>query len=81
MEHVTELINLSAEMIRKNDQINQRLVNAVIVMAIAFSLCFTVTVVGISYLYFTTDYGYGTQQIQSNTDNSTQSLTKNKGGN
>jgi hypothetical protein len=78
VEYVAELISLSAEMIRRNDQINQRLVNAIIVLAIAFSLCFTITVVGISYLYFTTDYNYGINQTQINTDHSNQTL---KGGN
>lgn len=79
MDHVAELIRLSTEMIRKNDQINQRLVTAVIVLGIAFSICFTTTIVGISYFYFTTDYNYGTNQTQINTQNSNQSTTK--GGN
>ena len=76
MDYVSELIKLSSEMIRKTDQINQRLVNAVIVMAITFSLSFAVTIIGISYFYFTTDYNYGTNQTQINSDGSNQTTIK-----
>lgn len=77
MEHVSELIKLSSEMINKTDQINQRLVNSIIVICTAFCLCFTITVVGISYLYFTTDYSYPqVNQNQVGTDNSTQTINK-----
>jgi hypothetical protein len=74
VEHVSELIKLSSEMINKTDQINQRLVNSIVVMCMVFCL----TAVCVSYLYFTTDYGYGSvTQNQTNTENSNQ--TNNKG--
>jgi hypothetical protein len=77
VEHVSELIKLSSEMINKTDHINQRLVQALIISVIAFSLCLTITLVGISYFYFTTDYGFGTvNQTQTNTENSNQNINK-----
>lgn len=73
MEHVSELIKLSSEMINKTDQINQRLVNSIIVMCMVFCL----TAVCVSYLYFTTDYSYPqVNQNQVGTDNSTQTINK-----
>jgi hypothetical protein len=73
VEHVAELIKLSSEMINKTDQINQRLVTAIITLSVTF--CFTL--VGFAYFYFTTNYEYGTvNQTQSNTENSNQKIDK-----
>jgi Sec-independent protein secretion pathway component TatC len=75
--YVTDLITLATEMIDKSDKINNRLVNCIIVLTVAFCLCFAVTVIGYSYFYFTTDYNYGTNQTQINTTDSSQTI---KGG-
>lgn len=77
VDHVAEIIKLSSEMIRKNDQINQRLVTAIMVLAISFSICLTITLVGISYCYFNMDYSYPqVNQNQTNTENSNQTFNK-----
>lgn len=77
-KYIQDVIKLSADTITKADKINQRLVTAVIVMAISFSISFAVTIIGISYFYFTSGYEYGFNQTQINTENSNQTI---KGGN
>jgi hypothetical protein len=76
-----EVVNLTSKLIEKTDKVNQKLITAIITITISFSLCLAITLTGIAYLYFTTDYSnYGTyNQIQGNDNNATQSGTKHKG--
>lgn len=73
--HIQDVIKLAGDTIAKVDKINQRLITAIIVTVI----CFALTTISMTFFYFTTDYGFGSQQIQSNTENSSQTITK--GGN
>lgn len=72
MKIYTECIKVCSETIEKSNQINKRLVIAIVVIAVAFCISFSVMVCGLANLYFTTDYNYGTNQTQINTENSNQ---------
>lgn len=66
-EQLTETLKLITKVLNDTNDINKRLTNAFIVAIVAFSLCFSITIVGITYLYFRSDYQYGTiNQTQGN---------------
>lgn len=77
MKIYTECIKVCSETIEKSNQINKRLVIAIVVIAVAFCISFSVMVCGLANLYFTSDYTYPqVNQNQFNTENSNQSINK-----
>ena len=77
-EHIAESIRLASDLVSKTNELNHRLVNVLKVIVISFCLCLTATIVGVAYLYFTTDYSnFGTyNQIQGDSNNATQGIDK-----
>ena len=80
-QYIQETLRLASETVVKSDKINQRLVTAIISICVTFAICFSVTLIGVSYFYFTTDYSFPqVTQNQTNTDNSNSNVEIKKGG-
>ena len=73
MDDKDKIIQIYAESIKHNDEINKRLVTALIATVIAFCIAVTVICSIVPYVYFTTDYYYPT--IETNdSDNATTTI-------
>lgn len=79
-EQLTDALKITIKALNQADEINKRLTIANIVQTVAFSLCFVITVVGMTYLYFRSDYTYPQiQQTQIDSNNSSSNVDM-KGG-
>lgn len=58
MDEKEKIIQTYAESIRHNDEINKRLVTAVIALSISFCIAITIICSLVPYIYFTADYYY-----------------------
>lgn len=60
MDDKERIIQIYAESIKRNDEINKRLVTALIAIVISFCIAVTVICSIVPYVYFATDYYYPT---------------------
>ena len=60
MDEKERIIQIYAESIKRNDEINKRLVTALTATVIAFCVAVTIICSIVPYVHFTTDYCYPT---------------------
>ncbi len=73
MDEKEKIIEIYAESIRHNDEINKRLVTAVVILGISFCAAITIICSVVPYIYFTTDYYYPTVET-TDSDNATTTI-------
>ena len=73
MDDKEKIIQMYAESIKHNDEINKRLVAALIATVIAFCIAVTVICSVVPYVYFATDYYYPTVET-TNSHNTTNTI-------
>lgn len=60
MDDKERIIQIYAESIKRNDEINKRLVTALIAAVISFCIALTIICSFVPWIYFTADYYYPT---------------------
>ena len=73
MDDKEKIIQMYAESIKHNDEINKRLVTALIATVISFCIAVTVICSFVPYIYFTAEYYYPTIETNDN-ENTTNTI-------